>query len=117
LLTQTERPVGSIAQPHPQNLLGVGYVLPIKIKTMLLEEQLAPSWWGCLCAVCFERELFAPAGIHLVIILLNQRSRARGNEGKVKDSNQRGWEDNNNGVGIAAGTCVTDLDQEQMMRY
>ena len=116
MLTQIERPVGSIEQPLPQNLLGVGYVLPIKIKTMSLEEQSAPSWWGCLCAVCFEREFFAPTGIHLVIILLNQRSRARGNEGKVKDSNQRGWADNDNGVGIAAGTCVTDLD-EQMMSY
>jgi hypothetical protein len=46
------------------------------IKTMPLEGETAPSWWGCLCAVCFagkkssERELFVPAGTHLGVKLL-----------------------------------------------
>jgi hypothetical protein len=43
---------------------------------MPLERQTDPSWWGCLCAVCFaskkpsEREFFVPAGMDLAVKLL-----------------------------------------------
>jgi len=49
------------------------------IKTMALEGETAPSWWWCLCAVCFrcftskkpsEREFFVPAGTDLAANLL-----------------------------------------------
>jgi hypothetical protein len=49
---------------------------------MPLEKQSAPSWWGCLCTVCFaskkpsKREFFAPAGMDLAVKLFNhQRKR------------------------------------------
>jgi hypothetical protein len=41
------------------------------METMVLEGETAPSWWGCLCDVCFasikssEREFLVPAGTHL----------------------------------------------------
>ncbi len=43
------------------------------IKTMPLERQAAPSWWGCLCAMCFtskkppEQEFFVCARTDLAV--------------------------------------------------
>ncbi len=48
------------------------------IETMPLERQTAPSWWVCLCAVCFaskkpsEWEFFVPAGNDLAVKLFNE---------------------------------------------
>ncbi len=45
------------------------------IETMPLKRQTAPSWWGCLCAVCFaskkpsEWEFLNPAGLDLTVKL------------------------------------------------
>jgi hypothetical protein len=45
------------------------------LKTMPLERQLAPSWWGCLCAVCFasqkhsKREFFVSNRMNLAVKL------------------------------------------------
>ena len=60
---------------------------------------------------------FAPDRTDLVVIMLNQRSRAGvENEGEVKDANQGGRTVNNDGIRISAVGCITDLYQEQTMR-
>jgi len=54
-----------------------GFAVFSSIKTMPLEGKMAPSWWGCLCDVCFaskkpsEWEIFIPARTDLGFKLLS----------------------------------------------
>jgi len=48
----------------------------LSIITMPLDGKTAPSWWGCLCDVCFaskkssDWEFFFPVGTHFGVKLL-----------------------------------------------
>jgi hypothetical protein len=78
LLFYTEFFDGGLSQPHPGGSRGWGMS---RHKNMLLERQAAPSWWGCLFAVCFARkkpsgwEFSVPARMDLADKLSNRSSK------------------------------------------